>query len=457
MAARDAAKAAVSRPRGPPRPPLAVLAIAAAVGGMVDGAKAQDIPTIEPWLALHAQSTVVEQGALAFHDPYAGPNSLSPSVGRETFDATLYIGIQPWRGGELWLDPEVDQGFGLHDTLGVAGFPSGEAYKVGEATPYLRLPRFFVRQTFDLGGAPSQVDADLNQFAGKPTADRVVLTIGKFGVPDIFDTNRYAHDPRGDFLNWTLIDTGTFDYAADAWGFTYGAAAEWYQGRWAFRAGAFDLSVVPNSTELDPHFVQVQFITELEERHTIDGQPGRIMLTGYLSRGRMGAFSDAIALYEATGQTPSTADVRRYRSRPGLSLDLEQQVRDDLGVFLRAGETDGHVETYEFTDVDETVAGGVSLGGARWGRKGDSIGLAGVVNQISKIHQKYLADGGLGILVGDGRLPHPGPEEIVETYYKIGVTPHVAVTLDAQLVGNPAYNRDRGPAPIIAARLHAQF
>jgi high affinity Mn2+ porin len=431
------------------------LAVAAALAGAA--AQAEEITVPTPWLAFHAQATLVEQGALGFRDPYSGTNSLSPSAGRETFDATLLFGVQPWRGGELWIDPEVDQGFGLNNTLGVAGFPSAEAYKVGESSPYLRLPRFFVRQTFDLGGAPQPVDADLNQFAARPSANRVVVTIGKFGVPDVFDTNRYAHDPRGDFLNWALVDTGTFDYAADAWGFTYGAAVEWYQGRWTLRTGAFDQSVVPNSSELDPHFGQDQFVAEVEERHSVGGQPGRIMLTGFLTRGRMGAFGDAIALAEQTGQTPNTADVRRYRSRPGLSLDLEQQVREDLGVFLRAGEADGHVEPFAFTDIDETVAGGVSVGGKRWGRGGDTIGLAGIVNEISKIHQQYFADGGLGILVGDGRLPRPGPEEIVEAYYKIGVTPHVALTFDAQLVTHPGYNRDRGPAPILAARIHAQF
>ncbi len=459
MARRILATAPVTRSCRPALAPWAALAAAAAFGALADRAGAQDIqsPAPDPWFAFHAQATVVEQGALGFRDPYSGANSLSPSTGRETFDATLLFGVQPWRGGELWIDPEVDQGFGLDDTLGVAGFPSAEAYKVGESSPYLRLPRFFVRQTFDLGGAPAPVDADLDQFAGQPTADRLVLTIGKFGVPDVFDTNRYAHDPRGDFLDWALVDTGTFDYAADAWGFTYGAAAEWYQGRWALRAGAFDQSIVPNSSELDPHFGQVQFVAEAEERHTLGGQAGRVMLTGFLTRARMGSFGDAIALSERTGQTPDTAEVRRYRGRPGLSLDVEQQVRDDLGLFLRAGEADGHFEPFAFTDIDETLAGGVSLSGKRWGRGGDTLGLAGIVNEISKIHQQYFADGGLGILVGDGRLPHPGPEEIVETYYKIGVTAHVALTLDAQLVANPGYNRDRGPAPIIAARLHAQF
>ncbi len=184
--------------------------------------------------AVHGQATVVLQGHDAFRSPYSGPQSLDAAArGNETADATLYIGVRPWAGLEVWVNPEVDQGFGMQNTLGVAGFPSGEAYKVGARDPYLRLPRLFLRQTFDLGGERQAVDPDLNVLGGSHTADRLVLTIGKFGVTDVFDANDYAHDPRQDFFNWTLIDTGTFDYAADAWGYTYGASAELYKGPWA--------------------------------------------------------------------------------------------------------------------------------------------------------------------------------------------------------------------------------
>ena len=408
--------------------------------------------------AIHAQATFIDQGVTDFRSPYVGPNSLTPSEGRETFDATLYAGVRPWRGAEVWINPEIDQGFGLDGTLGVAGFPSGEAYKIGKSTPYFRLQRLFFRQTIDLGGAtPEPSSPDQNQLGGSRTANRLVLWVGRFSVVDVFDTNADAHDPRQDFMNWALIDTGTFDYAADAWGYTYGVAAEWYQGRWTLRAGAFDLSIVPNSAELDPTFGQDQYVGEIEERHTIGGQDGRLMLTGFLTRGRMGSFADAVQLAQMNGQPPSTADVRRYQSRTGVSLDLEQSLRDDLGLFARAGEADGNLEPYEFADIDQTLAGGLSLSGKRWGRAGDTVGVAGAINFISKIHQQYLADGGLGILIGDGRLPHPGPEEIVETYYKAALTKDLALSLDAQLVTNPAYNRDRGPAPIFAARLHAQF
>ena len=177
-------------------------------------------PTTAPaqnW-AVHAQTTYLFQNDPPFTSPYVGAHSLIPGQQRETWDATFYVGLRLWRGAELWIDPEFDQGFGLSDTLGVAGFTSGEAYKVGNSYPYARLPRYFVRDTISLGGATQAVEAAANQFAGSQTADRIVLTLGKFGVTDVFDTNKYAHDPRMDFMNWALVDTGAFDYAADAWG-----------------------------------------------------------------------------------------------------------------------------------------------------------------------------------------------------------------------------------------------
>ncbi len=405
--------------------------------------------------AVHGQTTYVSQYAPPFRAPYRGANSLDSNAGRETWDATLYAGLKLWQGAELWVNPEIDQGFGLSNTLGLAGFSSGEAYKIGSDDPYLRVPRAFIRQTIDLGGATEKVEDDINQFAGKQSADRVVLTVGKFSVSDIFDTVKYAHDPRADFMNWTLVDAGTFDYAADAWGYTYGASAEWYQGPWTLRGGLFDLSIVPNSAELD-RFHQFQIVYELEHRHEIAGQPGKIAFDGFVTRGRMGRFDDAVLLAEETGAAANTALVRRYASRIGFNVNFEQQVAPNIGAFGRFGWADGNVEPYEFTDVDRTASTGISLAGKLWGRPDDTFGLAGIVNGISSPHIAYLNAGGLGILVGDGQLSHPGNEQIMETYYSFPLGA-LRATADYQFIVNPAYNRDRGPVSVLSMRLHAQF
>ena len=406
--------------------------------------------------AFHGQATYVNQYDPPFNTPYKGQNSLAPNIGRETTDVTLYAGMRLWKGAEAWINPEIDQGFGLSGSVGAAGFPSGEAYKVGADYPYTRLHRAFVRQTIDLGGEEQKVDAGLNQFSGTQTADRLVFTIGKFGVVDVFDTNKYAHDPRSDFLNWTILDTGTFDYAADAWAYTVGAAAEWYQGPWTLRAGLFDLSTAPNQTALDPTFQQYQAVGEIERRYTLWEQPGKLAITGFLTRGRMGSFQDAIELAALTGAPADIAAVRKYQSRGGISMNLEQQLTPNVGFFARAGIADGDKEPYEFTDVDRTVAAGFSISGKQWGRDDDTVGIAGVVNGISGVHQAYLNAGGLGILVGDGQLPNPGSEKIIETYYSFPVY-STKFTLDYQLIVNPAYNRDRGPASVLGLRVHSQY
>jgi high affinity Mn2+ porin len=407
--------------------------------------------------AIHGQFTYVEQETDSFKAPYAGPNSLSPREGRETADLTLYAGARLWSGAEIWINPEIDQGFGLDNTLGVAGFPSGEAYKVGKNQPYLRLPRLFVRQTLDWAGEREAVGPQANQLGVDRSLDRWVFTVGKFSVVDIFDTNQYAHDPRNDFLNWTAIDAGSFDYAADAWGYTVGAAAERYQGAWTVRAGLFDLSNVPNSVHLEPGLHELQVDLEVERRHEILGHPGKVMLTAFDSRGRMGLLDEAVQIAQATGNPVDIAATRQLRDRLGADFNLEQELAPDLGMFARVGKSAGNVEPYEFTDIDRTVAAGLSLKGSRWTRADDTVGLAGIVNGISAARERYLNAGGLGILVGDGQLPHPGPEQILETYYSLGVVAQAHVSLDYQFVKNPAYNRDRGPVSIFAVRFHAQY
>lgn len=406
--------------------------------------------------AFHAQATMVAQYNPPFRAPYKGQNSLISNIGRETTDLTMYAGVRLWEGAEAWINPELDQGFGLSNSVGAAGFPSGEAYKVGAEYPYARVHRAFVRQTINLGGEVQKVDAGLNQFSGSQTSDRLVFTIGKIGAGDIFDTNRYAHDPRTDFMNWSLIDTATFDYAANPWGYSIGAVAEWYQGPWTFRGGLFDLSIVPNSVRLDPTFGQFQWVGEIERRYSIWGQPGKVAVTGFLTRGRMGTFQDAIQLAALTGGPADIAAVRKYQSRGGISMNLEQQLMPNVGLFVRAGIADGRKEPYEFTDVDRTVAAGLSVSGKQWGRDGDTFGIAGVVNRISNVHQAFLNAGGLGILIGDGMLPNPGSEKILETYYSFPVLAS-KVTLNYQFIANPAYNRDRGPVSVLGLRVHTQY
>jgi high affinity Mn2+ porin len=436
---------------------LAAVLVGVSLWNAMPAAAASGEGDPEPW-NIHGQFTFVQQGHPSFRSPYEGDNSLTAARdSKETTDLTLYAGLRLWQGGAFYINPEIDQGFGLSNTLGVAGFPSGEAYKVGKHRPYLRLQRAFARQRFDLGGERQALGAGPNELGGALSADNVTVTIGKFSVGDVFDTNTYAHDPRADFLNWTIIDAGAFDYAADAWGYTVGMAVEWTQSWWTLRGGFFDLSDVPNSKRLEPGFKEFALIGELEARHDWRGRPGKAKVLAFVNYGRMGRYDDAVGIGQATGTPADTARVRRWASRPGITVNVEQELGPELGAFARIGCNDGSKEAYEFTDVNRSLSFGAALKGSAWKRSEDAVGIATSLNGISRAARSYFAAGGLGILVGDGRLPRPGTESILETFYSWRIGGGMSLSADYQYVVHPAYNRDRGPVSIFAIRLHAEL
>lgn len=412
--------------------------------------------------SLHGQFTHVTQRNAAFRSPYEGANSLPPQAARRsTHDLTLFAAVRLWPGASMVLNPEIDQGFGLGNTLGLAGFSSGEAYKVGAQRPYLRLQRAYLRQVWPQGPATETVAAAPNALAGVEARDQLVLTVGKFSVVDVFDNNRHAHDPRADFLNWAVLDAGAFDYAADAWGYTRGAALERQGGDWTLRAGVFALPEVPNSVHLDAGFGQRSWVLEAEHRHRIGGQDGALRLLAYGNRARMGRYEDAVALAQRQGGVADTAAVRRRASQHGVALNAEQALAADVGVFARVSANAGTHEAFAFTEINRSSSAGIVLGGARWGRPTHRAGLALAVNGISGAARRYFDAGGLGILIGDGRLPQAGPEQIAEFFYRVdlGQLGGSAWTLtgDLQRIRNPAYNRQRGPVDIAGLRLHAAF
>ena len=430
---------------------------------LLNAARAQDESTApaapEDW-AVHGQFTNVTQKHARFNSPYQGQNSLDAN-GRaeETSDITLYAGLRLSPSTELWIDPEIDQGFGLSNTVGMAGFPSGEAYKIGADAPYFRVPRVFIRQVIALGTEQQKVDADANQLGGTKASDNLTITVGKFSVADIFDTNSYAHDPRGDFFNWSVIDAGAFDYAADAWGYTYGAAAEWTQGSRTWRAGVFQLSSRPNGKITRVDFAAFMLVAEAEQRYQWRQRDGKVKLLAFANRAPMARYDDAIALANAGGGVPAIPDVALVRKRawrPGATFNWEQQVADGVGLFARASANDGAKEAYEFTEINRSLSAGVAVKGARWGRPDDTLGMAGVANALSSDARAYFERGGIGILIGDGALSY-GAEKIAEAYYSAQLMKDVSLAFDFQQAVNPAYNRARGPVQIYALRLHAQF
>jgi high affinity Mn2+ porin len=403
--------------------------------------------------SLHAQSTLIEQWHGGFASPYAGQSSLEPTrEDKHTITLTLFVGRRLWAGGEFYYNPEITQGTGLSDTVGVAGFPNGEATRAGAKTPEYNTARLFARQTFALGGATEKTESDQNQLAGVRPAERLTLTVGKLSAADIFDTNTYSHDPRTQFLNWALMSNGAWDFPADTKGYTGGFTAEWTQATRTLRYGALMEPKEANGRPLDPHLGQaLGQIFEWEERYVIGGHPGAIRPLVYWNRAHMGSYAEATRL-----AVPDVTQTRAYRAKVGAGLNWEQEVAKDIGVFARAGFNDGRNETWAFTEIDRTLSAGVSVKGARWGRADDTFGAALLANGLSGDHRRYLAAGGVGFIAGDGRLAYAA-EQIFETYYDWKPVAWLALAADYQFIEHPAYNRARGPVSVFAVRAHVAF
>jgi high affinity Mn2+ porin len=418
-----------------------------------------DSRAIDPYSwNVHGQLTLIEQGYPAFRSPYQGTNSLTgASQIQNTTSATAFVGYRPWDGTEVYINPELMQGFGLNNTLGVAGFPNGEAQKSNFPMPRIDIARVFVRQTFGLGGEQETIEDGPNQLAGKQDISRITVTAGRFAVLDIFEGNSYSHDPRVDFLNWNMYCCGSYDVTMDKIGYTWGAAAELNQKSWAIRAGYFLVPAVSNANSYDIHISERgEYIGELELRYSLFSQPGKFRLMGWANIANMGGYADALAMPVTTPDYPDITQTRHVRTNYGFVANLEQAITADLGIFSRASWSPGRVELIGWTDCDESLSFGAVLKGGAWGRPDDKIGVAGVVEGLSSIARAYFAAGGLGILIGDGQLNYR-PERILEAYYAYSVNKWATFTFDYQFIDNPGYNADRGPVSVFSGRLHAQF
>ncbi len=420
----------------------------------------------------HAQNTDIVQGYPGFAAKYSGPNSL-PSGGqaRETISLDLMGGVRLWPGAEAHVDGLMWQGFGVANAVGVEGFPNGEAFRLGTDVPNGSLTRLFIRQTIGLGGDQETVADDDLDLAGQVDVSRLTFTLGRFSAKDIFDNNAYANSPRTQFLNWGLGANEAWDYPADAIGFTTGLTIELNQPNWTLRYGFFQVPRVQNGLTADDRYFTWPYdgsaqdgpfldawgmVTELERRYTIRDHPGTIRFLAFLNRANMADYSAATAILRADGPGADWLAARSFHYKYGFGLNWEQEIVKDVGVFSRLGWNDGREEGWMFSDVDYTASLGLSINGESWRRPDDTFGLAGVANGISKSAQEFFAAGGTGILGGDGNLDY-GWEKILETYYDAKIWKDVHAALDYQFITDPAFNRDRGPVSVFAARLHWEF
>lgn len=440
-----------------PRLAATAILLAAAAPARADAPGAGGpAPGDEARASLHYQATVATQAHPAFPAAYSGANSLRAGAESATSVVMdLFAGARPWRGGELWLQPELAGGRGLSETLGVAAFPSGEVYRVGDPTPTLVVGRAFLRQTIGLGGGAVPVEADALRLAGTRARDALTITAGKLSTTDVVDRVPFASDPHTQLMSWGLWASAAYDYPADTRGYTYGIAADLARGPWSARGGLFLEPTAANGMTLEWDVTRARgLVAELERRHARGGRAGAVRVLAFLNTARMGSYDAALA---ASPAAPDVAATRADgRTKAGLAASANQELGGGLGAFVRASWSDGRNESWAFTEIDRSVAAGLVQSGARWRRPRDEAGAAVVVSGLSGPHRRYLAAGGRGFLLGDGALRY-GPEVLGEVYYRAAVTREVSAGVGYQPILNPGFDRDRGPAHVFTGRVHVEL
>jgi high affinity Mn2+ porin len=418
---------------------------------------APETPPADARFDVHFQMTTVTQAHPGFDALYSGQNSLSPSAEHETtITSTLFLGARLWKGAEFYVNPELSGGSGLSHAFGIAGFPNGESFRVGDAQPHIYLGRLMLRQTFAAGSEIEAIEDKANQLGGSRPVRRWTVTLGKFGVTDILDDNDYSHDPRTQFLNWADWTPGAWDYPADTRGYTWGVAVEYDDAAWAVRFVAAAEPKEANGLEIDKDIRHAHsLMAEIDRQYALSGEKGEAKLIAFFNQARMGSYREA--LLEADGAPPDIVATRRPgRGKWGLAVNLQQALGKSAGLFLRGSWNDGSSEAWAYAEIERSVTAGCLWKAPVRARSDDEAGVAFVVNALSKDHRDYLAAGGYGFMIGDGRLNY-GLEKIAEIYYAALVYAHLWLTGDYQFVQNPAYNRDRGPVHVFGLRFHAEI
>ncbi len=440
------------------RPLLLVLTMLSATAVRAQEATTADAPATDERFSLHFQATVAVQAHPAFAAVYSGEHSLQSGAEAATSVVMdIFAGARLWKGAEVYFQPEVAGGRGLSSTEGIAAFPSGEVYRVGDPTPTLVPGRLFYRQTFGLGGDSEQISAGANQLGLTRDHDRLTVTIGKFTATDIVDNEPLSNDPHTRFLSWGLFASGAFDYPADTRGYTWGIAADLSVDWWSLRGGMFLEPKSANGIDMEWDISKARaFALEGEARYSLFGRKGAARLMLYLNDADMGNYRESVAAAQP-GQAPDVIANRAFgRTKFGFAASAEQLLSNTLSAFARLSWNDGQNETWAYTEIDQSLAVGLVVNGSRWKRPDDELGAAVVASGLSAAHRAYLANGGLGFIIGDGALEY-GLELLGELYYRVALNQTISFIGTYQPVIDPGFNRARGPVNIFTGRAHIAF
>jgi high affinity Mn2+ porin len=424
--------------------------------------KAQDSSSLkEKKLSLHAQTTVISQYHFNFSAPYSGDNSFQTSEPMATsFTATGYAAYKPFKHSYIIFNPEMAGGKGLSKTLGIAGFPNGEVYRVGDPKPQIFIARLYAEQRFALSNKKEKVDDDFNQIQETNNKEYISVLAGKFSLADFFDNSEISHDPRTQFMNWSLMGNGAWDYAANTRGYTLGVVVQALYHDFAFRLAETAMPIEANGPELEYKGLDAgSTVFEIEKTHLLkkdDNHFTTLHAGFYINKARMGNYQTSIQTGLQNFMPPDIEDSRQYgRSKYGFYMSFDNHF-GKVHNFIKASWNDGKNETWAFTEIDRSIATGFLLEGSLWKRKNDNLGIAMVVNGLSNDHKQYLSLGGYGFIIGDGKLNY-ATEQTIELYYSLNVWKKIFITPDYQFVNHPAYNKDRGPVHLVALRLHVEL
>ena len=412
---------------------------------------------------LGEQYTFVLQNQSTLHSPYAGPLSLDPKGDTQpTHTIGFYLGWALTDWAQLYVDTEKFMGAGVSSATGLGGLTNGDVVREGASTLPKRfyIARSYLRFMLPLGPRLAQVAAAQDQIAGTEAQSRVELKVGRLALNDDFDKNSYAGGTRTAFMNWSLWDDTAWDYAADTRGYTDGFMLAYISPLWSLKYGMYRMPTKANGQELEASLARARG-DNLELTLSPSKAAPVVRLLAYRNTARMGDYREALAIAAAAGTPPNiVADDREGRTKYGFGINVEQALADDgaSGVFLRLGWNDGRTESFAFSEVDRLASVGAQLAGVHWRRADDLFGAAVALDGLSGPHRDYLAAGGAGFLLGDGRLNY-SHEEILELYYRLQLAwqwARVQLSPDFQYIKNPGYNAARGPVAFWGLRLHIE-
>ena len=421
--------------------------------------------SLEKW-SVHFQFTTIYQAHPAFNAPYTGKNSLlKTSENAMSVTSTLYLGRKLWKNASFFIDPEIAGGKGLSSVLGLAGAPNGETFRIGSVAPALYMARCFFEQHIAIRKSKTEHrNGEQNILADNIPASRITISVGKFSLADFFDDNAYSHDPRSEFMNWSLMDNGAWDYPANTRGYTWGGVVELIEPGYAIRLSSALVPKIANSAVFDLNVARANGNTiEFEKKLTINNRPGNLRFLAFANFSSAPSYNTALNQMKKgdsslvpviAGQNPG---VQYGALKYGGGISFNQELSKNIGVFARASWNDGHTATWAFTPIDHSASVGIRINGNIIKRPNDNFGIACVINGISDSHRNYLNANGYDFMLGDGKLPHYGYEHIVETFYKVRLINWLWLTGDYQFIMNPAYNKDRGPVSVFSVRVHVEF